>query len=150
MKSKKSLNKLGYKKAPTKKKSSNKENSSNEIKMSPGKDSHCHDLVQNTPFAEDKKEKCQQEFDLNECQSPAHSMISSASWIRERELETSNENLQETLKDTEERLQSLRIQYESLSQVHRTLRENHTTLQEETDKLKIDFQILTECGNALR
>lgn len=84
--------------------------------------------------------------------SPAHSMVSSASfsWARERELENTNENLVERLKDTEERYNSLRIQHESLSQVHRVLRENHVQLQEETEKLKIDFQILNECANVLR
>ncbi|CRK89683.1 CLUMA_CG003469, isoform A, partial [Clunio marinus] len=85
--------------------------------------------------------------------SPTHSMMSSAShfsWQRERELENTNENLQEKLKDTEERFNSLRIQYDSLSQVHRVLRENHVQLQEETEKLKIDFQILNECANVLR
>ncbi|KAG5684518.1 hypothetical protein PVAND_013747 [Polypedilum vanderplanki] len=92
--------------------------------------------------------------DKSTAPSPTHSIISSASfssnWARERELETTNENLQEKLKDTEERLQSLRIQYDSLSQVHRVLRENHMQLQEQNDKLKIDFQIVSECTNVLR
>lgn len=79
-----------------------------------------------------------------------HSMISSASWLRERELETSNENLNESLKDAEERYNSLRIQYDSLSQVHRVLRDNHLQLQEENEKLKIDLQIINECTNNLR
>ena len=84
--------------------------------------------------------------------SPTHSMVSSSSfsWVRERELENTNENLLEKLKDTEERYNSLRIQHESLSQVHRVLRESHVQLQEETEKLKIDFQILNECANVLR
>lgn len=91
--------------------------------------------------------------DKSTAPSPTHSMISSASafsWARERELESTNENLHEKLKDTEERFNSLRIQYESLSKVHRVLREGHVQLQEETDKLKIDFQILNECTNVLR
>lgn len=90
--------------------------------------------------------------DKSTAPSPTHSMASSTSfsWARERELENTNENLQEKLKDTEERFNSLRIQYESLSQVHRVLRDNHVQLQEETDKLKIDFQILNECANVLR
>lgn len=81
-----------------------------------------------------------------------HSMVSSASfsWARERELENTNENLHEKLKDNEERYNSLKIQHESLSQVHRVLRESHVQLQEETDKLKIDFQILNECASVLR
>lgn len=92
--------------------------------------------------------------DKSTAHSPTHSVVSSSSynsnWARERELENTNENLHEKLKDSEERLQSLRIQYDSLSQVHRVLRDNHMQLQEETDKLKIDFQILTECANVLR
>jgi hypothetical protein len=90
--------------------------------------------------------------DKSTAPSPTHSMVSSASfsWARERELETTNEDLQEKVKDTEERFNSLRIQYESLSQVHRVLRDSHVHLQEETDKLKIDFQILNECANVLR
>lgn len=90
--------------------------------------------------------------DKSTAPSPTHSMVSSASfsWARERELENTNENLQEKVKDTEERFNSLKIQYESLSQAHRVLRENHTTLQEETDKLKLDFQIINECANVLR
>lgn len=84
--------------------------------------------------------------------SPTHSLGSSASfsWIRERELENTNENLQEMLKDTEERYHSLKMQYESLSQVHRVLRESHVHLQEETEKMKIDFQIVKDCTNVLR
>lgn len=84
--------------------------------------------------------------------SPTHSMGSSSSfsWARERELENTNENLHEKLKDTEERYNSLKIQHESLSQVHRVLRDSHVQLQEETEKLKIDFQILNECANVLR
>lgn len=92
--------------------------------------------------------------DKSTAPSPTHSIASCASfnsnWARERELENTNESLQEKIKDTEERLQSLRIQYDSLSQSHRVLRENHIQLQEETDKLKIDFQILTECASVLR
>lgn len=90
--------------------------------------------------------------DKSTAPSPTHSMVSSASfsWARERELENTNENLHEKLKDTEERFNSLRIQYDSLSQVHRVLRDNHVQLQEETDKLKIDFQILNECVSVLR
>lgn len=90
--------------------------------------------------------------DKSTAPSPTHSMISSASfsWARERELESTNENLHEKLKDMEERFHSLRIQYESLSQVHRVLRENHIAVQEESDKLKLDFQILTECSSVLR
>lgn len=97
---------------------------------------------------EDEKILC----DKSTAPSPTHSMVSSTSfsWARERELENTNESLQEKVKDTEERFNSLRIQYESLSQVHRVLRENHVQLQEETDKLKIDFQILNECANVLR
>lgn len=90
--------------------------------------------------------------DKSTAPSPTHSMVSSSSfsWARERELENTNENLHEKLKDTEERYNSLRIQHESLSQVHRVLRESHVHLQEETEKLKIDFQILNECANVLR
>lgn len=90
--------------------------------------------------------------DKSTAPSPTHSMVSSSSfsWQRERELENTNENLHEKLKDTEERYNSLRIQHESLAQVHRVLRENHLQLQEETEKLKIDFQILNECANTLR
>lgn len=92
--------------------------------------------------------------DKSTAPSPTHSLVSSSSfssnWARERELENTNENLHEKLKDTEERLQSLRIQYDSISQAHRVLRESHLQLQEETDKLKIDHQILTECANVLR
>jgi hypothetical protein len=92
--------------------------------------------------------------DKSTAPSPTHSIISSSSynsnWARERELENTNENLHEKLKDTEERLQSLRIQYDSISHAHRALRENHLHLQEETDKLKIDHQILNECANVLR
>lgn len=92
--------------------------------------------------------------DKSTAPSPTHSIVSSSSfnsnWARERELESTNENLHEKLKDTEERLQSLRIQYDSISQAHRVLRESHLQLQEETDKLKIDHQILTECANVLR
>lgn len=91
--------------------------------------------------------------DKSTAPSPTHSMISihsSVSWIRERELETSCENLNESLKDAEERYNSLRIQYDSLSQVHRVLRENHMQLQEENEKLKIDLQIINECTNSLR
>lgn len=97
---------------------------------------------------EDEKILC----DKSTAPSPTHSMASSASfsWARERELESTNENLHEKLKDTEERFNSLRIQYESLSKVHRVLRENHAQVQDETDKLKIDFQILNECANVLR
>lgn len=88
--------------------------------------------------------------DKSTAPSPTHSVISSSSfasnWEREREFENTNEKL----KDTEERLQSLRIQYDSLSTVHRALRENYLQMQEETDKLKIDHQILTECANVLR
>jgi hypothetical protein len=88
--------------------------------------------------------------DKSTAPSPTHSVVSSSSfasnWEREREFENTNEKL----KDTEERLQSLRIQYDSLSSVHRALRENYLQLQEETDKLKIDHQILTECANVLR
>jgi len=103
------------------------------------------------------------EFNLNQkilcdkstAPSPTLSIISSANsinsnWQRERELENTNEDLQEKIKDTEERLQSLRIQYDSLSQIHRVMRENHLRLQEESDKLKIDYQILDECANVLR
>ncbi|CAH1717163.1 unnamed protein product [Chironomus riparius] len=103
------------------------------------------------------------EFNLNQkilcdkstAPSPTLSIISSATsinsnWQRERELENTNEDLQEKIKDSEERLQSLRIQYDSLSQIHRVLRENHLRLQEESDKLKIDYQILDECANVLR
>lgn len=93
--------------------------------------------------------------DKSTAPSPTHSIDSSvtsmsSNWARERELESTNEELQEKIKDTEERLQSLRIQYDSLSQIHRVLRENHTRLQEESDKLKIDYQILDECANVLR
>lgn len=90
--------------------------------------------------------------DKSTAPSPTHSMVSSSSfsWARERELENTNENLHEKLKDTEERYNSLRIQHESLSQVHRVLRDSHVQLQEETEKLKIDFQILNECANVLR
>jgi hypothetical protein len=91
--------------------------------------------------------------DKSTAPSPTHSMISihsSASWLRERELETSCENLNESLKDAEERYNSLRIQYDSLSQIHRVLRENHLQLQEENEKLKIDLQIINECTNTLR
>ena len=90
--------------------------------------------------------------DKSTAPSPTHSMVSSASfsWARERELENTNENLQEKVKDTEERFNSLKIHYESLSKSHRVLRENHAQLQEETEKLKIDFQILNECANVLR
>lgn len=88
--------------------------------------------------------------DKSTAPSPTHSIVSSSSfasnWEREREFENTNEKL----KDTEERLQSLRIQYDSLSTVHRALRENYLQMQEETDKLKIDHQILTECANVLR
>lgn len=80
--------------------------------------------------------------------SPTHSVVSSTSYSNNwsKELENTNEKLL----DTEERFQSLKLQYESLSQAHRVLRENHLQLQEETDKLKIDHQILTECANVLR
>lgn len=93
--------------------------------------------------------------DKSTAPSPTLSIISSATsmssnWQRERELETTNEDLQEKIKDTEERMQSLRIQYDSLSQIHRVLRENHLKLQEESDKLKLDYQILEECANVLR
>lgn len=89
--------------------------------------------------------------DKSTAPSPTHSIASSSfSWARERELENTNENLHEKLKDTEERYNSLKIQYESLSQVHRVLRESHLLNQEETEKLKIDFQILNECANVLR
>lgn len=93
--------------------------------------------------------------DKSTAPSPTHSIDSigtsmSSNWARERELESTNEDLQEKLKDTEERLQSLRIQYDSLSQIHRVLRENHMRVQEESDKLKIDYQILEECANVLR
>lgn len=93
--------------------------------------------------------------DKSTAPSPTHSIGSSvasfgSNWARERELENTNENLHEKLKDTEERLQSLRIQYDSISQAHRVLRESHLHLQEETEKLKIDHQILTECKNVLR
>lgn len=93
--------------------------------------------------------------DKSTAPSPTLSVISSATsmssnWQRERELENTNEDLQEKIKDTEERLQSLRIQYDSLSQIHRVLRENHLRLQEESDKLKLDYQILDECANVLR
>jgi hypothetical protein len=92
--------------------------------------------------------------DKSTAPSPTHSIIScesyNSNWARERELENTNENLHEKLKDTEERLQSLRIQYDSLSQAHRVLRENNSHVQEECDKLKIDHQILTECANVLR
>ena len=93
--------------------------------------------------------------DKSTAPSPTLSIISSANsinsnWQRERELENTNEDLQEKIKDSEERLQSLRIQYDSLSQIHRVLRENHLRLQEESDKLKIDYQILDECANVLR
>lgn len=93
--------------------------------------------------------------DKSTAPSPTHSMVSmhssaSFSWQRERELENTNENLHEKLKDTEERYNSLKIQHESLSQIHRVLRDSHAQLQEETEKLKIDFQILTECANVLR
>lgn len=93
--------------------------------------------------------------DKSTAPSPTLSIISSANsinsnWQRERELENKNEDLQEKIKDTEERLQSLRIQYDSLSQIHRVMRENHLRLQEESDKLKIDYQILDECANVLR
>lgn len=93
--------------------------------------------------------------DKSTAPSPTHSIISSAAsynsnWARERELENTNENLQEKLKDTEERLQSLRIQYDSITQAHRKLRETHSQIHEENDKLKIDFQILTECAHTLR
>lgn len=92
--------------------------------------------------------------DKSTAPSPTHSIVSSSSfssnWARERELESTNENLHEKLKDTEERLQSLRIQYDSISQAHRVLRESHLQLQEETDKLKIDHQIINECANVLR
>jgi hypothetical protein len=88
--------------------------------------------------------------DKSTAPSPTHSIVSSSSfasnWEREREFENTNEKL----KDAEERLQSLRIQYDSLSTVHRALRENYLQMQEETDKLKIDHQILTECANVLR
>ena len=79
--------------------------------------------------------------------SPTHSVVSSYSntnWSKELE------NTNEKLLDTEERFQSLKIQYDSLSQVHRVLRDDHLHLQEETEKLKIDHQILTECANVLR
>lgn len=92
--------------------------------------------------------------DKSTAPSPTHSIVSSSSfssnWARERELETTNENLHEKLKDTEERLKSLKIQYDSISQAHRKLRESNLHLQEETDKLKIDHQILNECANVLR
>lgn len=90
--------------------------------------------------------------DKSTAPSPTHSMSSSVSfsWARERELENTNEQLNEHMKDTEERFQSLKIQYESLSQTHRAIRENHMQLQDETDKLKIDFQLLTECANVIR
>lgn len=89
--------------------------------------------------------------DKSTAPSPTHSVASSSfSWARERELENTNGNLHEKLKDTEERYNSLKIQYESLSQVHRVLRESHVQLQEETEKLKIDFQIVNECANVLR
>ncbi len=92
--------------------------------------------------------------DKSTAPSPTHSIVSlesyGSNWARERELENTNENLQEKLKDTEERLQSLKIQFDSMSQAHRVLRESHLQLQEETDKLKIDHQILNECGNVLR
>lgn len=78
--------------------------------------------------------------------SPTHSVVSSYSNNWSKELENTNEKLL----DTEERFQSLKIQYDSLSQVHRVLRDNHLHLQEETEKLKIDHQILTECANVLR
>lgn len=105
---------------------------------------------ENFPEIEFEEEKIL--CDKSTAPSPTHSMVSSTSfsWARERELENTNENLQEKVKDTEERFNSLRIQYESLSQVHRVLRESHVQLQEETDKLKIDFQILNECANVLR
>lgn len=88
--------------------------------------------------------------DKSTAPSPTHSMISSASWLRERELETSNERLADKLADAEERYNSLRIQYDSISHVHRVLRENHAHLQEENEKLKIDLQIINECTNSLR
>ncbi|CAO1387538.1 unnamed protein product [Diamesa serratosioi] len=90
--------------------------------------------------------------DKSTAPSPTHSMSSSVSfsWARERELENTNEQLNEHMKDTEERFQSLKIQYDSLSQTHRVIRENHMQLQDETDKLKIDFQLLTECANVIR
>lgn len=88
--------------------------------------------------------------DKSTAPSPTHSMTSSASWLRERELETCNERLQDKMADTEERYNSLRIQYDSISQVHRVLRENHAQLQEENEKLKIDLQIINECTNSLR
>lgn len=88
--------------------------------------------------------------DKSTAPSPTHSMTSSASWLRERELETSNEQLQDKMADTEERYNSLRIQYDSISQVHRVLRENHAQLLEENEKLKIDLQIINECTNSLR
>ncbi|XP_055551590.1 centrosomal protein of 162 kDa [Wyeomyia smithii] len=92
--------------------------------------------------------------DKSTAPSPTHTgpiaNSDSFSWAKERELESSISELQEQLKDTEERYESLKIQYDTLSQVHRTLRENHGVIQEESDKLKLDFQHLTECANVLR
>lgn len=140
MKSKKSSKSSGSKKSLKKKKSIEQAFIQDEIVVAPPQD-----------FNEDyydEKILC----DKSTAPSPTHSMVSSSSfsWQRERELENTNENLHEKLMDTEERYNSLRIQHESLSQVHRTLRESHLQLQEETEKLKIDFQILNDISNTLR
>lgn len=157
MKSKKSTKSSGSKKSLKCKKLAKKENE--EISNDPPQN------VEDFINEKDSEEIVQYEFDefINEkilcdkstAPSPTHSIVSSAAsfnsnWARERELENTNENLHEKLKDTEERLQSLRIQYDSISQAHRVLRESHLQLQEESDKLKIDHQILTECANVLR
>lgn len=155
MKSKKSSKSSGSKKSLKCKKNIKRDD---EIEDPPQKvddfinENVCEEIVQ-FEFDEFITEKIL--CDKSTAPSPTHSIVSSSSfnssnWARERELETTNEDLHEKLKDTEERLQSLRIQYDSISHAHRVLRESHLQLQEETEKLKIDHQILTECGNVLR
>lgn len=141
------------------KKSSKSSGSKKSIKKKSLDNIEAFELPSRSPEIQSEKDN-DEKFDFHEkilcdkstAPSPTHSMSSSVSfsWARERELENTNEQLNEHMKDTEERFQSLKIQYESLSQTHRVIRENHMQLQDETDKLKIDFQLLTECANVIR
>lgn len=146
MKSKKSSKSSGSKKSFKKKKEKITKVESEVVAVSDVHDEPFENVEAEEYF--DEKILC----DKSTAPSPTHSMVSSASfsWVRERELENTNENLHEKLKDTEERYNSLKIQHESLSRTHRVLRENHVHLQEETEKLKIDFQIINECAHVLR
>src|SRR5690349_4773304 len=132
MKSKKSSKSSGSKKSLKKKKETINDTEPEVIENFVEEQQQPQEVIENFYSKEleeffDQKVLC----DKSTAPSPTHSVASSSfSWARERELENTNENLHEKLKDTEERYNSLKIQYESLSQVHRVLRESHVQLQE--------------------